>query len=173
MSEPTDIELLHDRSEVEAAVARLGQRIDDELGDEDPLVLSLVGGSLVFLADLIRAIERPIRYELIRIRHSQDGGDGALGIRFPIPVDVHGESLLVLKDVTDTGVTEPYLISQLRDHGARAVRVASLLDLPMERKTDFEADYSVFVSRRAGTFVGYGLKLAGRYGNLPYLGRVR
>lgn len=172
MSELPDIELVHDRAEVEAAVARLGQRIDDDLGDRDPLLLSLVGGSLVFLADLIRAVERPIRYELIHVRRSEDGG-GALDLRFPIPVDVHGESLLVLKDVTDTGVTEEYLISQLRDHGARAVRVAALLDLPMERKTDFEADYSVFVSRRVGTFVGYGLKLDGRYGNLPYVGRVR
>jgi hypoxanthine phosphoribosyltransferase len=189
------IQSLFDGGAVRDGVAALGRRLGQELGDEEPLLVGLLGGSLIFLADLVRAIERPVRFELIHVGYSsapdvpvetpagtasEEGfSGGVLSIHYPLPVEVAGQSVVVVKDVVSSGVTEPYLAQQLRDHGAREVRFAALIDLPDERKTEFELDYSVFQlrhprdardARGRGLLVGYGLKHEGRFGNLPFVG---
>ncbi len=188
------IEPLFGAEDVRDGISALGRRLAEELGGEDPLLVALLDGSVIFLADLVRAIERPVRFELIHVGYSagpsavpdespddtaRDGSedeaaaDGLLQIHYPLPLDIAGQSVVVVKDVVSSGVTEPYLAQQLRDRGARAVRFAALIDLPDERKTEFELDYSVFQSRHArsrGVLVGYGLKQGGRFGNLPYVG---
>ncbi len=172
MSE-NEIQLLYDAQTIGEKVATLGDRLARGLGAADPLVVSIVGGSVVFLADLIRAIELPVRFEFIQVQYSMAAHDeGTLEIHFPISVDVAGQSLVIVKDVIATGVIENYLSSQFLQRGAREVRFAALLDLPEERRTEFEADYRLFTPKRSGTFVGYGLKYRGRYGNLAYIGRL-
>jgi hypoxanthine phosphoribosyltransferase len=167
------IDVVHDESAIRERVQALGRRIDAELAAEDPLVLSLIGGSLVLLADLLRAVSRPLRYELIHVVYGTPQLDETLQIYFPFPIDVGGQSLLLLKDVASTGVIETYLSNELRERGARAVRFAALIDVPSERKTEFAVDYPLFTEERQGAFVGYGLKRDGRYGNLPFLGRIQ
>lgn len=172
------IEPLFDAETVRDSVAALGHQIATELGSEDPLLIALLGGSVIFLADLVRAIEQPVRFEFIDVAYHVDpaaggeDGDGLLSIRYPIPIDIAGQSVLVLKDVVSSAVTEPYLEQQLRDHGAREVRFAALIDMPDERKTAFELKYRALTTHRHGLLVGYGLKHLGRYGNLPYVGRL-
>jgi hypoxanthine phosphoribosyltransferase len=170
-------ETLFDTATVRDSVAALGHRIEGEIGDEGPLLIALLGGSVIFLADLVRAIPRPVRYEFIDVAYRVDAAPSeeegeVLRIQYPIPIDIAGQSVLVLKDVVSSGVTEPYLEQQLRDHGAAKVRFAALIDLPDDRKTDFELQYSALVSHRSGVLVGYGLKHKGLYGNLPYVGRL-
>lgn len=169
----SDIEPLFDADSVRASVRELGQRIGRELAGESPLLIALLGGSVIFLADLVRAIEEPVRFEFIQVGSGEGAEPGVQQIRYPLPLDVAGQSVLVLKDVVTSGVTEPYLEQQLRDHGARDVRFAALIDIPDERKTGFEVSYAAFRSGRQGLLVGYGLKHEGLYGNLPYLGRIR
>jgi hypoxanthine phosphoribosyltransferase len=177
------IETLFEAAEIRDSINTLGRRIADELGAEDPLLIALLGGSVIFLADLVRAIEQPVRYELIDVAYRADRTDPAnpidgeeaaevLRIEYPIPIDIAGQSVLVLKDVVSSGVTEPYLEQQLRNHGARAVRFAALIDMPDERKTAFDLHYSALTTHRHGLLVGYGLKHEGRFGNLPYVGRL-
>jgi len=171
------VESLFDAATVRDSVAALGRQISAELGGEDPLLVALLGGSVIFLADLVRAIEVPVRFELIDVDYQVDPGadeegDGVVRIHYPIPIDIVGQSVLVLKDVVSSAVTEPYLEQQLRDHGAREVRFAALIDLPEERKTAFELRYRALTTSRQGILVGYGLKHLGRYGNLPYVGRL-
>jgi hypoxanthine phosphoribosyltransferase len=173
-----DIEPLFDAEALRVSIRDLGRRISAELADEDLLLVALLGGSVIFLADLVRAIERPVRFEFIQVGSGHVGsGDtaepGVTEIRYPLPLEVAGQSVLVLKDVVTSGVTEPYLEQQLRDHGAREVRFAALIDIPDERKTAFEVSYAAFRTGRQGVLVGYGLKQDARYGNLPYVGRLR
>jgi hypoxanthine phosphoribosyltransferase len=167
------IETVHDQATIQDRVRALGRRLDAELGAEDPLVLSLIGGSLILLADLLRAVSRPLRYELIHVEYGAPQRDETLQIYFPVPIDVAGQNLLLLKDVASTGVIETYLSNELRERGAKSVRFAALIDVPSERKTEFAVDYPLFTEQRQGAFVGYGLKRDGRYGNLPYLGRIQ
>ena len=174
---PPAIETLFATEEVRDSVAALGRRIDEEIGGENPLLIALLGGSVIFLADLVRAIPRPVRYEFIDVGYHVDPAtseetDEVMRIEYPIPIEIAGQSVLVLKDVVSSAVTEPYLEQQLRDHGAAQVRFAALIDLPDERKTAFDLQYSALTSRRRGVLVGYGLKAEGRYGNLSYVGRL-
>ena len=177
------IEILFEEAEVRDSVTALGRRIADELGPEDPLLIALLGGSVIFLADLVRAIEQPVRYGLIDVAYRADRTEPAgvadddevaevMRIEYPLPIEIGGQSVLVLKDVVSSGITEPYLEQQLRDHGAREVRFAALIDMPDERKTAFDLHYSALTTHRKGLLVGYGLKHEGRYGNLPYVGRL-
>jgi len=168
-----DVEPLFEAETVRDSVRDLGRRIGAELSGEDPLLVALLGGSVIFLADLVRAIERPVRFEFIQVGSGESPEAGVVEIRYPLPLDIAGQSVLVLKDVVGSGVTEPYLEQQLRDHGAREVRFAALIDIPDERKTAFEVGYAAFRTGRQGLLVGYGLKHEGRYGNLPYVGRLR
>lgn len=167
------VEIVHDREEIESAVLALGRRLRDDCAGEDPLLLSLLGGSVIFLADLVRAYEDPVRYEFIDVgyRRSESSESDLLAIHYPIPVDLEGQHLLVVKDVVSSGVTETYLSEQLEGRGAASVRVVALIDLPDERKTELEADYHAFTLERTAPLVGYGLKHEGRFGNLPYIGR--
>lgn len=176
-SSPPAIETLFDAATVRDSVTALGRKISSELGGEDPLLIALLGGSVIFLADLVRSIERPVRYEFIDVGYQVDPAldeesDEVLRIQYPIPIEIAGQSVLVLKDVVASGVTEPYLEQQLRDHGAARVRFAALIDLPDERKTAFDLQYSALTTHRHGVLVGYGLKSRGLYGNLPYVGRL-
>jgi hypoxanthine phosphoribosyltransferase len=172
------VEPLFDAQTVRDSVAALGRRLDEEIGGDDPILLALLGGSVIFLADLVRAVERPLRFEFIDValRTGASAGSDArselVRIHYPIPVDLAGQSLLVLKDVVSSAVTEPYLEQQLRDRGARDVRFAALIDVPEARKTGFNPDYRALEAPRGGILVGYGLKHEGRYGNLPFVGRL-
>jgi hypoxanthine phosphoribosyltransferase len=174
---PPGVEILFGAEAVRESVAALGRQIEAELDGEDPLLLALLGGSVIFLADLVRAIARPVRYELIDVAYrvvdaAGDEGGEVLRIQYPIPIEISGQNVLVLKDVVSSAVTEPYLEQQLRDHGAAQVRFAALIDMPDERKTAFDLHYSALITHRRGVLVGYGLKAQGRYGNLPYVGRL-
>ncbi|HEX3131932.1 MAG TPA: phosphoribosyltransferase family protein [Thermoanaerobaculia bacterium] len=169
-----DIEPVFDAEALGASIRDLGRRINDELAGEDLLLVALLGGSVIFLADLVRAIARPVRFEFIQVGSAETvAGPEVTQIRYPLPLDLAGQSVLVLKDVVTSGVTEPYLEQQLRDHGAREVRFAALIDIPDERKTAFEVTYAAIRTGRQGVLVGYGLKQDARYGNLPYVGRLR
>lgn len=177
------IEPLFDPEALRTQVAALGRKLGEDLAGEEPLLLGLLGGSVIFLADLVRSIERPVRFELIHVGYqkgaapasleaSAEGEPEVLEIHYPLPVDIEGQSVVVVKDVVGSGVTEPYLEQQLRDRGARSVRFAALIDRPSERKTPFELHYQAFSTAEPGLLVGYGLKHEGRYGNLPYVGRL-
>lgn len=164
------IECLYDAAKVRAGVQSLGERLEREIAHEDPLVVCLLSGSVIFLADLIRAIATPLRFAFIQ-SDTADADAGPKRIHYPIPLEIGGQSLLVLKDVVGSGIVETYLADELRAHGARKVRFAALIDLPSERKTNFALDYAVFTTERPGTFAGYGLNHLGHFGSLPYLGR--
>jgi hypoxanthine phosphoribosyltransferase len=168
-----DIRQLFDATTIQEKVTELGRRLGNDLGGADPWIISIVGGSVLFLADLIRAIEQPVRFDFIQVQYSVSASDGdLLEIHYPISLNVEKQNLVILKDVVVSGVIENYLSSQFRQRGARQVQFAGLIDIPDQRKTDFQPDYSLFTTERQGTFVGYGLKHQGRFGNLPFIGIV-
>jgi len=167
------LQVLYDEETISTNVRDLGRKLEADHAGSTPVLISIVGGSVVFLADLLRAIDQPVRYEMVQVQYTASSGtDNVMEIHFPISLNVSGQSLVVLKDVAATGVIENYLLSQLTSLGARQVRFVALIDLPEERKSDFHVDYRVFTPRRPGVFVGYGLKSQGMYGNLPYLARL-
>lgn len=166
--DPLVVRLYEERA-IRDRVAALGQQLAQE--ESQSLIISLIGGSVIFLADLVRCLGRPVRYGFIQVGYL-DGDDGTMKIHYPISLNVADQRLLILKDVVSTGVTEQYLTQQFLQRGAFEVRFAALLDLPEERRTDLETDFHLFTPRRGGNFVGYGMKYKGLYGNLVYIGRL-
>jgi hypoxanthine phosphoribosyltransferase len=158
--------------EIARRVAALGARIRDDAGDADVLLLGVLKGTSCFLADLLRAIPGEAGYGFIDV--VRDVADtetaAAVEIDFLNWIDIAGRNVYLLKDVVSTGVIESYLLAQLRQKNPASLRLVALLDRPDLRTIELKTDYYVFEVRE-GNFVGYGLELDGRYGNLPYIGR--
>ena len=168
-----EIQSLYDAETIQQKVSNLGRQIEQDLGQSDPWVISIVGGSVLFLADLIRSLSQPVRFDFVQVQYSVSAHDGdLLEIHYPISLDVTNQNLVIIKDVVISGVIENYLASQFRDRGAKKVIFAALIDVPDQRTTDFQPDYHLFRAERQGIFVGYGLKYQGRFGSLPYIGQV-
>jgi len=168
-----EIQMLFDEAAIRAQVESVGARIEADFEDEEPLLVSVVGGSVLFLADLVRAIRSPILYEFIQVQYAASAlDDSVMEIHYPISMDVTDRKLIVVKDVVTTGVIETYLRNQFLQRRARSVSIAALLDLPEERRTALSVDYQLFTPKKPGHFIGYGLKTDGQYGNLPYIGRL-
>ncbi|MCB1058495.1 MAG: hypothetical protein KDD11_23575 [Acidobacteria bacterium] len=166
-------ESLYGAQAIAARVAKAAKMVETTSGD-DVLVVSLLSGSMHFLVDLLRALGGDPRYELIHVEiEQQDGEEGLRALHYPIPFQVEGADIVLLRDVTTTGVIETYLEQQLLQHGAERVRTISLVDVPTRRTTDYDSAFSLFSAPAEVTrLVGYGLKREGRFGNLPFIGQI-
>lgn len=158
---------------IEKRVRALGKQIRKDAGDGDLLLLGILKGASVFLADLMRAIPGEVSYGFIDVvRDISDTETAtALEIDFITHTELAGRNVYVLKDVVSSGVIETYLLQQLRLHDPASVHLVALLDRPDLRTVELEADYRAF-KVADGSFVGYGLEIAMKYANLPYIGRI-
>jgi hypoxanthine phosphoribosyltransferase len=161
------------RFEAERIAARIGEvarRIDEDFRGRPLVLLSILKGAAFFAADLSRRLTIPSALEYISVRRAE-GSDEILQIDFATGFEVGGRSVVLLKDVVNTGVIETYLSDQLRASGVESVRIAAIVDKPHERKTDLAVDYALFTSE-GGTFVGYGMEYRGDWGTLPYVAEI-
>jgi len=163
----------YNAKEIARRVVRLGAEIRDDAGDGEVFLLGILKGASFFLADLMRAIPGEVSYGFIDvIRDAPDHQIAdAIEIDFLSYTAIGGRNVYLLKDVVSTGVIETYLLTQLRQHNPASIRLVALLDRPDLRTVELNADYRAFKVGE-GSFVGYGLEMEGRHGNLPYIGRV-
>ena len=151
----------------ERRAAELGARITRDYEGREVAALGVLKGSFIFMADLVRQIQRPVRCGFIDISPSPRAGS-ITEMVFTSSFEVRRTDLLVVEDILDTGVTLAYLIEQLELREPRSLKVATLLDKPARRKVSLQADYVGFeVPDRF--IVGYGLDHGEEHRNLPYL----
>ncbi|MBI4513867.1 MAG: hypoxanthine phosphoribosyltransferase [Gemmatimonadetes bacterium] len=165
MKVPGDI--LKHEDEIRARVAELGARISSDYAGREISMLGVLGGAFVFMADLVRRIEVPVRCGFVEIRASRRS-ELMTEIAFTSSFDVTGKDLLLVKDILDTGITMAYLCQQLMLRQPRSLRLCALIDKPQRRKIDMSPDYCGFQAPDRYV-VGYGLDLEGQYQNLPHL----
>lgn len=166
-------EILVTEAQLEEAVARLAERLTADVGDKRPLLVGVLTGAFVFLADLIRRLDFPLEIEFICARSYNEGTEAAeLQIIMDLPCDVAGRHVVLVDDILDTGHTLQALTEILRARGAADVRTCCLLDKPSRREVAFEADY-VGVEIPNRFVVGYGLDFARHHRNLPFVGVLR
>lgn len=158
---------------IAARVRELGREIRESAGSGEVFFLGLLKGGAVFLADLLRATPGQVGYGFIDV--VRDVADTeiatALEIDFLSHTELAGRSVYVIKDVVSTGVIETYLLTQLRLQDPSSLKLVALLDRPGLRTVDLTTDHRAF-EVTDGIFVGYGLEHGGRWGNLPYIGKV-
>lgn len=155
-------------------VAELGAQISADYADKKLLMVSVLKGSIVFMADLMRAITVPCEIDFMAVAsyHSGTKTSGVVKIIKDLNIDLEGHDLLIVEDILDSGKTLSYLKAILSERKPASVRICTLLDKPDRREADIQADYTGF-SIPDYFAVGYGLDYAERYRNLPYIGALK
>ena len=168
-------QILLDEAEIQAKVAELGARISTDYAGRQLTLVSVLKGSLPFMADLMRAISIPVRIDLMEV--SSYGGtatesSGLVRILKDHSASIADEDVLIVEDIIDTGLTLNYLIRYLRGKNPASLRICTLLDKPARRLVDIPVDYTGFTIPDQFV-VGYGLDYGELYRNLRFVGVLR
>lgn len=175
-ADPDIQEVLISKERLVERVTELGREISRDYAGQSLLLVGILKGAAVFLADLARAIDLPVDYDFVCISSYENGtrSSGCVKVLSEIRTSVEGRHVLIVEDIVDTGWTlrMSSLAENLLDRGAASVRLCTLLDKPSRREVDVPIDYCGFVIEDRFV-VGYGLDWAGKYRNLPYVGVLR
>lgn len=155
---------------VRSRVAELGRRIEEDYAGRTPVLVGVLKGAVVFLADLIRAVDGPIECDFIAVSSygASTRSSGIVRLTKDLSASIEERDVLVIEDIVDTGRTLAYLLRNLETRQPRSLRVCTLLDKASRREVPVPLDYVGFTVPDEFV-VGYGLDHAGLYRNLPYL----
>jgi len=156
------------REQIAAKVAELGAQITADFAGESVVLIGVLKGATIFLADLAREIKLDVSFDFIAVSSYGSGKQQSGEVRLVKDVDqsMEGRNVILVEDILDTGLTLAYIGRLLQAHQPNSVRVAALLDKPSRRIEPIHADYVGF--QIPDEFVvGYGLDFAERYRNLP------
>ena len=168
------LKVLLREDEIAAGVARLGAALSGAYDGLNPLMVGVLKGAVVFLADLIRAMRIPLRYDFMAVSSygATTRSTGQVQILKDLDQSIDGQHVLLVEDIVDTGLTLNYLVENLLARRPASLRICTLLDKPSRREVDLKPDYNAFVIPDHFV-VGYGLDFADRYRNLPYIGVLK
>ena len=160
--------VLYERGDIRRRVEELGHAITVDYAGRTPVLISVLKGGAVFLADLIREVPLPLEVHFMAISRYGDAEEslGRVQILLDLDVDLTGRDVLLVEDIVDTGLTLSYLLSVLRARGAATLEVCALLDKSVRRIAPLSVRYVGF-DCPDHFVVGYGLDFAERYRNLP------
>jgi hypoxanthine phosphoribosyltransferase len=153
-----------------ARVGQLGRQIRDDYAGRTPMLVGVLKGAVVFLSDLMRAVEAPCECDFIAVSSygASTRSSGIVRLTKDLSVSIEGRDVVIVEDIVDTGRTLAYLIRNLETRQPRSLRVCALLDKAARREVPVTLDYVGFTIPDEFV-VGYGLDYAGLYRNLPYL----
>jgi hypoxanthine phosphoribosyltransferase len=165
--------VLFGREDVRRRVAELGRTITRDYVGREPVLVTVLKGGAMFLADLVRQIDLPLEVSFMAISRYGDAEEslGRVQILLDVEIDVADRDVLLVEDIVDTGLTSRYLLSALRGRGAATVELCALLDKTARRIVPLAPRYAGFECPDAFV-VGYGLDLRERYRNLPDIFQV-
>lgn len=167
--------VLLSEEELSAIVKRLGTQITEDYKDKNLVLVSVLKGSVIFMADLMREIKIPCTIDFMSVSSYGSGTktSGVVKIIKDLDTDVvDGADLLIVEDILDSGVTLEYLIKVLSARNPKSVKICTLLDKPERRKANVKADYAGAQIPDAFV-VGYGLDFDEKYRNLPFIGALK
>jgi len=160
--------VLYGREDIRRRVEELGRAITGDYAGREPVLVSVLKGGTVFLADLMREIQLPLEIHFMAISRygTAEESLGRVQILLDLDVDLTERDVLLVEDIVDTGLTLSYLLSVLRARGPASLEVCALLDKSVRRITPLPVRYAGFDCPDRFV-VGYGLDVAERYRNLP------
>lgn len=167
------IDTLISAESIRARVDELGRQITNDYAGQEIVVVTVLKGSFIFAADLVRAIDVPLSVDFLGLR-SYEGTEssGVVQITSDLTKSVEGKHVLVIEDIVDTGLTMQYLLQNLETRKPASVKLASLLHKPARATVKIPIDYLGFTIDDVFV-IGYGLDFDQLYRNLPYLGVMR
>lgn len=170
-----DIEkVLIDEQELSDIVMRLGKQISEDYKDKDLLLVSILKGSVMFMADLMRAITIPCNIDFMAVSSYGSGAktSGVVKILKDLDKSIEGKDLLIVEDILDSGKTLNYLTEILMARNPNSIKICTLFDKPERREVNIYADY-IGTKVPNEFIVGYGLDYNEYYRNLPYIGALK
>ena len=167
-------EVLISEKQLSQKISELGARISDDYKNKNLLLISVLKGAVIVMADLMRHITVPMRIDFMAT--SSYGNDtkssGQVKIIKDLDIDITGYDLLIVEDILDSGKTLSSLINILRSRNPRSIKVLALLSKPERRQVNIDVEYEGFIIPDKFV-VGYGLDYAEKYRNLPFIGVLK
>jgi len=162
-----ELKLLYSKETIAKEVKRLAQEISEDFRDEEVLMVGVLKGSFLFIADLIRAITVPTMVDFVRLASygSDTQSSGIVEIRKDLEMPLKNRNVVIVEDIIDSGHTIETLFHRLSLREPKSLKVCTLIDKKGRREVDFEADY-IGISMDDGFILGYGLDLDEKYRNL-------
>ena len=160
--------MLLPRAEIESAIKRLASAITRDYREKNPLLLGILKGSFMFMADLVRQLDFPLEVEFIRLSSYGSGQQtsGRVKVVQGLRLAVQGRHVLVVEDIVDTGITVAFLLDYLKKKKPASLKLCALTDKPSRRRVPVAIDYLGFTVPDK-FLVGYGLDYNEKYRNLP------
>jgi len=163
------LETLISAERIATRIAELGPQIREHFGDEPIVCVGVLKGSFLFMADLVRHIDGPVRCEFLGVSSYQGTqSTGTVRISHDLTANIEGKNCLLVEDIVDTGLTLDYLLRVMKQRKPKRLAVATLLDKPSRRRVQVPVDWVGFEIPDAFV-VGYGLDLDQIYRNLGYI----
>lgn len=171
MLEKDILKVLVTQEEIAGAVARLGKTLTEDYKDKEVVVVGILRGAAIFMADIIRAMDCYLTIDFMDVSSYGEAlqSSGEVKIVKDLDTRVEGKDILIVEDIIDTGQTLKYIVDLLHYRKANSVKVCTLLDKKERRVNNMEADY-VGLDIPNEFVVGYGLDYKQEYRNLPYIG---
>jgi hypoxanthine phosphoribosyltransferase len=170
-----NLAILFSEETIRQRIRELGKQITEDYKGKDLVLVGVLKGSCVFLADLMREIDLPLSIDFMSVSSYKDGtkSSGDVEILKDLSNPIRDKDVLLVEDIVDTGLTLTRLLEILGSRGASSIKLVSFLDKPEPRiNKELPIHYTGFVVPNEFV-VGYGLDAAGRYRNLPFIGVVK
>jgi len=166
-------ELMLDQKRIAQRITELGEEINNDYAGQTPVLLGVLKGCVVFLADLMRSISLPMEVEFVSAASYRNGRDQDENVQFggAVPMPLKGRHVLIIEGVVDTGRTVSMIIKQLAAQEPASVQVVALLDKPASHRVGLDIKYKGF-SIGNEFVIGFGLDNTQLYRNLPFIGKV-
>ncbi len=175
MSMHNDIQsILFSEKDIQEAVQRLGKQISEDYRDKNLFLVTVLKGSLIFMGDLMRAIDIHCTIDFLAVSSYGSGTktSGEVQLIKDLTCTLQDKDVLIVEDILDSGVTLSFLLKLFQARGPKSLKLCTLLDKPANRKADIHADY-IGLTVDDHFIVGYGLDYAEKYRNLPYIGILK
>ncbi len=168
MSSQAKLQVLVPKAEINATVKRLAAAITRDYRTKNPLLIGILKGSFIFLADLVRQLDFPLEVEFVRVSSYGKGTktSGKVKMVQGLKLDVKGRHVLVVEDIVDTGITVAYLLEYLKKKSPASLKLCALMDKPSRRRVPVKIDYTGMTVPDK-FLVGCGLDYGEKYRNLP------
>lgn len=170
-----DVEkVLLSAEEIAARTLELGKMITEDYAGKEILMIGVLRGAVLFMADLARAIEVPVALDFMAVSSYGSGtaSSGIVRILKDLDHSIEGKHVLVVEDIIDSGLTLNYLLENLKSRKPASLKMCTLLNKPERRKVNVHIDYNGFTIPDYFV-VGYGLDYAEKYRNLPFIGILK
>lgn len=166
-------EIVINSEELERGVARLAEQVNRDYKGKEVIILGILKGCFVFMADLIKKLDCDVSVYFMEVSSYFDGtvSTGKIRIKKDIDVDIKGKDVLIVEDIIDSGNTLTQLKEILKEREPASVKICTLLSKPSRRQVEIEADYTGFVIEDR-FIIGYGLDCGERFRQLPYIAEV-